>query len=69
MSQNQVDAFVYKLRSTMTELASLPMPTVAVVNGAALGGGLELALAADFRIAGPLAKMGLPETKLAIIPG
>lgn len=45
------------------------MPTISVINGAALGGGLELALATDLRVAGPLAKLGLPETKLAIIPG
>ena len=45
------------------------MPTIAAIDGFALGGGLELALSADLRVAGPGAKMGLPETKLAIIPG
>lgn len=45
------------------------MPTISVIDGAALGGGLEMALATDIRIAGSEAKLGLPETKLAIIPG
>ncbi|XP_067839345.1 methylglutaconyl-CoA hydratase, mitochondrial isoform X4 [Heptranchias perlo] len=47
----------------------LPMPTIAVLDGAALGGGLEMALACDIRVAATSAKMGLVETKLAIIPG
>lgn len=45
------------------------MPTLAVVEGAALGGGLEMALAMDFRICGENAILGAPETGLAIIPG
>ena len=45
------------------------MPTISVVDGAALGGGFELALATDFRIGGPGCVFALPETKLAIIPG
>ena len=45
------------------------MATIAVVEGAAFGGGLELALSCDFRIAGDKAKLGLVETKLGIIPG
>ncbi len=50
-------------------LASLPFPTVAAINGFALGGGLELALAADLRVAAPGARMGLPEVGLGLIPG
>ena len=69
MTKEEVDLFVTKLRSTFTALAAMPMPTISCINGAALGGGLELSLATDFRVAGPLAKIGLPETKLAIIPG
>ncbi|KAJ3174891.1 hypothetical protein HK101_010809 [Irineochytrium annulatum] len=50
-------------------LRSLPIPTIAAIDGAALGGGLEVALATDIRIGGGGAKLGLPETRLAIIPG
>ena len=46
-----------------------PIPIVAALNGVALGGGLELALMCDLRIAAAHAEMGLPETSLAIIPG
>lgn len=50
-------------------LAALPFPTVAAINGFALGGGLELALAADLRVAAPGARLGLPEVGLGLIPG
>lgn len=50
-------------------IANFPKPVIAAVNGFALGGGLELALAAHFRIASDNAKMGLPETSLGVIPG
>ncbi len=50
-------------------LEDLPMPTVTAINGYALGGGLEVALATDFRVMATVAKIGLPETKLGIIPG
>lgn len=50
-------------------LANLSTPVIAAVNGFALGGGLELALAAHFRIASENAKMGLPEVSLGVIPG
>ncbi|RUP47418.1 ClpP/crotonase-like domain-containing protein [Jimgerdemannia flammicorona] len=48
---------------------ALSVPTIAVIDGAALGGGLEMALSCDIRVAGEDAKIGLTETKLAIIPG
>jgi enoyl-CoA hydratase/carnithine racemase len=50
------------------KLATLPQPTVAAIRGLALGGGLELALACDFRIAGRSAELGLPEVKLGVFP-
>jgi enoyl-CoA hydratase len=54
---------------TATRLAALPMPTIAAIEGNALGGGLELALACDLRIASERATLGLPEVRLAVIPG
>lgn len=50
-------------------LATLPMPTIAAIEGNALGGGLELALCCDLRIASERAKLGLPEVRLAVTPG
>jgi enoyl-CoA hydratase/carnithine racemase len=50
-------------------LAGLPMPTVAAIEGSALGGGLELALCCDVRIASERAQLGLPEVRLAVTPG
>ena len=52
MEQGEVERFVSSLRSTFTMLAELPMPTIAVIDGAALGGGLELAMCCDIRLAG-----------------
>jgi enoyl-CoA hydratase len=54
---------------TFAKMERLPMPSVAIINGYAFGGGLELALACTFRIATRNAKMGLPEIKLGLIPG
>jgi enoyl-CoA hydratase/carnithine racemase len=50
-------------------LAELPMPTIAAIEGNALGGGLELALCCDLRVASERAKLGLPEVRLAVTPG
>eukprot|EP01034_Spumella_vulgaris_P026252 gene26252-32798_t len=69
MPDEQVGAFVASLRDAFTSLADLPFPTIAAIEGVALGGGLELALACDLRVAGEKALLGLPETSLAIIPG
>lgn len=56
-------------QAVFAKLDRLPMPSIAVINGFAFGGGLELALACTFRIATRNAKMGLPEIKLGLIPG
>ncbi|CAN9504719.1 unnamed protein product [Ophioblennius macclurei] len=69
MHPSEVGPFVTKARSLITELGNLPVPTIAAIDGAALGGGLEMALACDIRISSNNAKMGLVETRLAIIPG
>jgi len=53
----------------MNTLAAMPFPTIAAINGFALGGGLELALAADLRVASEDARLGLPEVGLGLIPG
>jgi methylglutaconyl-CoA hydratase len=69
MTQDEASDFVSVLRSTMERISLLPMPVLCAVEGVALGGGLELALAADMRIAGANALLGFPETSLAIVPG
>lgn len=69
MPEAEVGPFVSKIRQLITDLSNLPIPTIAAIDGPALGGGLEIALACDMRIAASNAKMGLVETKLGIIPG
>jgi enoyl-CoA hydratase len=56
-------------QDVMNTLAAMPIPTVAAINGFALGGGLELALACDLRVASAGAKLGLPEVTRGLIPG
>ncbi len=69
LSPIQVKQFIYTIRNLFTDIEELNKPVIAGVNGIALGGGTELALACDIRIAAASASMGLTETKLAIIPG
>jgi methylglutaconyl-CoA hydratase len=69
MSQTEVSEFLGQLRSTFSLLESLECPSIAAIDGFALGGGLELALCCDILVAGESAVVGLPETSLAIIPG
>lgn len=61
--------FAGGLQNAFAALAALPKPTVAAVSGAATGGGLELALACDFRLATGSAHLGLPEVGLGLLPG
>ena len=69
MEETEVRKFIFTIRNLFTSLATLNKPVIAGINGIALGGGTELALASDIRIASINASMGLTETRLAIIPG
>ncbi|CAH1265850.1 AUH [Branchiostoma lanceolatum] len=69
MKLSEVGPFMAGLRASLREIANLPLPVIAAIDGVALGGGMEMALGCDMRVAAVSAKMGLTETKLAIIPG
>lgn len=69
LSDVEVRRNIYKIGEVFSLIDQLPQPTIAAINGFAFGGGMELALSCDFRIAVSGAKMGLTETSLAIIPG
>jgi enoyl-CoA hydratase/carnithine racemase len=65
----QVKQYIHTIRDLFSRIENLNKPIIAAVNGIALGGGTELALASDIRIAAENATLGLTETRLAIIPG
>jgi enoyl-CoA hydratase/carnithine racemase len=69
MSAAEVHGFHRGLREALGAIEAAPQPVIAAINGAALGGGLELALACDLRVAAEAAQLGLPEVSLGIIPG
>jgi len=69
LSQDEVKKFILTIRNLLTSVQNLNKPVISAINGIALGGGTELALASDIRIASTSAVMGLTETRLAIIPG
>lgn len=62
-------AYIKKIHDALNYLEDLPIPTLAAINGYALGGGLELSLACDIRIASEKALLGVPEIKLGLYPG
>ncbi len=69
LTPDQVRRFVTTIRDTFTAIEALPQPVIAAINGFALGGGAELALVCDLRVASEQAIMGLTEVKRAVIPG
>lgn len=69
LNETEVKRNVKAIRDVFNSIAALPQPTIAAVNGHALGGGFEWLLACDFAIAADHAKLGLTETSWAIIPG
>ncbi|CEJ56420.1 Putative Catalytic activity: enoyl-CoA hydratases convert [Penicillium brasilianum] len=69
MTQAETEQFLEKLRGTFKGLAGLQIPTISAISSMALGGGLELALCTHLRVFGSSCTVGLPETRLAIIPG
>jgi len=69
LSPEKVREYIYTIRNLFTAIEYLNKPVIAAVNGIALGGGTELALASDIRVVSATASMGLTETRLAIIPG
>ncbi|MBC5636081.1 enoyl-CoA hydratase [Ornithinibacillus sp. BX22] len=69
MADDQVIAAVRNIGKTVSEVEAMKVPVIAALNGIAFGGGLELALCCDIRIAADHVKLGLTETSLAIIPG
>ena len=68
-SKEEIKPFTGINNRNFNRLASLPYPSCAAINGFAMGGGLEICLACDFRVMSSAARVGLPETKLGILPG
>ena len=68
-SYPEIAKFGATLTGTLAAIANIPKPVVAAITGYALGGGLELALTADWRVAGDNVKVGQPEIQLGVIPG
>ncbi|RLQ21230.1 fatty acid oxidation complex subunit alpha FadB [Seongchinamella sediminis] len=68
-SKDEIKPFTGANNKNFNRIASLPYPSAVAINGFAMGGGLEVCLACDFRVMSETAKVGLPETKLGILPG
>ena len=69
MNPHEIVDLVLSFRETFHKISKIEIPTFALIDGYALGGGLELALNCDFRIATKSTILGFPETSLGIIPG
>ena len=69
MSNKETIDTVYMIKSLFFNIYNLPFPTLSIIKGACLGGGLELALSCDFRYATKDSIIGFPETSLGVIPG
>lgn len=67
--EQEILAWLKEANALFNTIEDFPLPTVTAINGIALGGGMELAIATDFRVANATAKLGFPEVKLGIIPG
>ncbi|SEN60402.1 fatty acid oxidation complex subunit alpha FadB [Halomonas caseinilytica] len=67
--EDEIQGMLERVHGIFNGLEDLPFPTVSAINGLALGGGCEVTLATDFRVMSEAAKIGLPETKLGILPG
>jgi len=65
----EFETFIHGFTDALDALEASPLPVIAAMHGAALGGGLELALACDLRLATPETRLGLPEAKLGVLPG
>jgi 3-hydroxyacyl-CoA dehydrogenase/enoyl-CoA hydratase/3-hydroxybutyryl-CoA epimerase/enoyl-CoA isomerase len=68
-TESELISWIASINDVFNGYEDLPFPKVALINGFALGGGCEISLTMDYRLASPKAAMGLPETKLGIIPG
>ncbi|NVJ60093.1 MAG: fatty acid oxidation complex subunit alpha FadB [Gammaproteobacteria bacterium] len=68
-SREELIEWTAQANSIFNAFEDLPVPTVAAINGFALGGGMEMVLSCDLRVASTAAQVGLPETKLGLIPG
>ncbi|MFN3785935.1 MAG: fatty acid oxidation complex subunit alpha FadB, partial [Thiothrix sp.] len=68
-AEAEIAEYIQTINVLFNQLEDLPVPSVVAINGTALGGGFELALAADYRVAATTATVGLPEVKLGIHPG